>query len=260
MKHRQLTRLLVALLALIMLMCGCHTDHSPLHTTQAAVRPTQTSDTTAASTSAAPETAPTSSTEPPALGNEDYLIRWQNGGRRDYLPDEQLQMVPFSQMEYQRPDTEVLYLDFDALIESSKSSSEAETLLEDYYRLYDRYLSFYSMDTLANIRYSLNTQDSFYKTEYDFCEAETPNVEEKLELLYKSFAASPSRDQLETLYFGEGFFETYDDYEVYTNEEYLRLSKEEAALLSEYRDLTANPMVTYRGRTKALECCLSNIN
>ena len=86
------------------------------------------------------------------------------------------------------------------------------------------------------IKYSQNTTDSFYKEEYDFCENETPNLEEKLEALYKGFAASPSRDALEESYFGAGFFEKYDDYEVYTNPEYLRLSQEEAALLSEYRE------------------------
>ena len=79
-------------------------------------------------------------------------------------------MVRFSEMEYRRPDVEQLYADFDALIQEAKQSGDAASLLEDYYELYSRYISFYSMDTLANIRYSLNTADSYFKSEYDFCQ------------------------------------------------------------------------------------------
>ena len=84
-------------------------------------------------------------------------------------------------------------------------------------------------------------------------ENETPNVEEKLEALMKAFAASPARDALEESYFGTGYFEKYDDYEVYTNPEYLRLSQEEAALLSEYRELTSELLVSYDGETMTLD-------
>lgn len=194
-----------------------------------------------------------SATEEPFDPNDEALIRWQNAGEKDYLPDEPVAMVPFSQMEYVRPDVETLYADFDALIEKATDTDDAETLLEGYYDLYTRYVSFYSMDTLANIKYSQDTTESYYKDEYDFCENETPNVEEKLEALMKAFAASPARDDLEEAYFGEDFFEKYDDYEVYTNPEYLRLSQEEAALLTEYRDLTAELLVTYNGETKILD-------
>ncbi len=188
----------------------------------------------------------------PVDPEDKALIRWQNAGQRDYLPEEPVRMVPFSQMEYQRPDTEALYADFDALIRDAEQSRDAEDLLERFYGLYDRYVSFYSMDSLANIRYSLNTGDSFYKAEYDFCEAETPKLEEKYEALNKAFAASPCRKELERRYFGEGYFGHYDDYEVYTNPEYLRLSQQEAALLSEYRELSGDPQVEYGGETKSL--------
>ena len=200
-----------------------------------------------------PVTEPVTETLPPIDPDDEALIRWQNAGQKDYLPEEKLEMVPFSEMEYRRPDVEALYADFDGLIEAAKESGDAEALLEAFYGLYTRYMSFYSMDTLANVRYSLDTTDAYFKDEYDFCEAEGPNLEEKLEALNKAFAASPARKQLEKKYFGKGYFEQYDDYEVYTNPDYLRLSKEEAALLSEYRALTADIQVTYRDETKSLD-------
>ncbi|MBQ1678957.1 MAG: hypothetical protein II062_05445 [Oscillospiraceae bacterium] len=187
----------------------------------------------------------------PADPNDEALIRWQNGGQRDYLPDAPVEMVPFSGMAYVRPDTEALYGEFDKLITRAETE-DAEALLSDYYRLYSDYISFYSMDAIANIRYSLNTADGYYQAEYDFCENEKPTLEEKLEVLNKAFAASPARSELERLYFGADYFEQYDDYEVYTNPDYLRLSREEAALLSEYRELSADPRVSYQGETRSL--------
>ena len=262
-KHRM--ALAALLTALSVLLSGClnlgvltmkpsESAAVPGTETAPSATPTPPSATETGSTEAPPETA---NTEPvsmePIDPNDEALIRWQNAGQKDYLPDGALEMVRFSEMEYRRPDVEQLYADFDALIQEAKQSGDAASLLEDYYELYSRYISFYSMDTLANIRYSLNTADSYFKSEYDFCQEQTPNVEEKLEALNKALAASPARDQLEEEYFGSGYFEQYDDYEVYTNPEYLRLSQEEAALLSEYRALTADMQVSFQGETKPLD-------
>ncbi len=270
MKRRSnnLLRLLAVILAAMLLLSGCFPVIPvlplPLPTeTEPSAPPSSTGSTvpvtTEAPVSADTEVAETTGTEGPAGTTEPFdpddeaMIRWQNAGQRDYLPEEPVALVPFSEMEYVRPDMETLYEDFDALIVRAEESDDADALLEAYYELCDRYISFYSMDALAYIRYSQDTTDSYFKSEYDFCENETPTVEEKLESLNKSFAASPARNALEEAYFGEGYFEQYDDYEVYTNPEYLRLSQEEAALLSEYRELTSEIRVSYDGETKTLD-------
>lgn len=184
-------------------------------------------------------------------GLDDPMLRWQNGGARDYLPDEPIQMVRFAEMDYLRPDVDQLYADFDALTQQAAKASDTDALLEAFYAVYDEYINFYSMDTLANIHHSLDTTNTYYSEEYDYCEAKTPTVEEKLEAMYKTFAKSPVRNQLEEQYFGEGFFEKYDDYEVYTNETYLRLAQEEETVLSEYRALIAEPTIEYNGREQS---------
>ncbi|MBR4194039.1 MAG: hypothetical protein IKQ54_06890 [Oscillospiraceae bacterium] len=256
MRYKRRIRLLAALLALTMLFSGCSLISQ---TIICQILPSQES--APATTRQEPDTSGSvvrdttdsrESTAPVGPGDE-ALIRWQNAGQKDYLPEEPLSLVPFSEMEYQRPDVEALYADFDSLIALAETEQDADLLLERYYALYTRYISFYSMDTLANIRNSLDTTDPYYQEEYDFCEAETPTVEEKMEELNKAFAASPARDELEGKYFGKGYFFHYDDYEVYTNPEYLRLSQEENALLSEYRELTSDVQVTYRNVTKSLD-------
>lgn len=216
------------------------------------VSPNPTSETASIPWTEPTETAPTppETSDPTQIrpgSGDDALIRWQNGGARDYLPDEPVDLVPFSEMVYERPDTEAMFDAFDELIERGKSSENADALLDAFENVYDQYINFYSMDSLANIRHSLDTTDSYYSAEYDWCEAQTPSVEEKLELLYKAFAAGPARGALEQAYFGDGFFLKYDDYEVYTNETYLALAKQEEEVLSEYRSLTAEPTVVYNG-------------
>ena len=267
-------RLLALLLTLTLFLCGCTgvmffpqlpavteistTEYALSTETTPSEEPpvtTNAPETTVQPTDVPETTPPTEATEPPIDPNDEALIRWQNGGQKDYLPDEQVAMVPFSKMEYVRPDVETLYADFESLTARAKDSTEddAKALLNDFYDLSTRYISFYSMNSLANVLYSLDTTESYYQDEYNYCEGEKPNLEEKLEALLKAFAACPCRKKLEELYFEDGFFDKYDDYEVYTNPEYLRLSKEEAEILTEYRDLTSNIQVTYQDQTKSLD-------
>ncbi|MBO4418607.1 MAG: hypothetical protein J5789_02105 [Oscillospiraceae bacterium] len=269
-KRMRRHRLLPLLIALTLLLTGCigpgsfpvipETSTAPVTEPTKPTAPVESTTPTEQPVSTPTEiTESTELTELPIDPNDEALIRWKNGGRKDYLPDEPVEMVPFSQMEYVRPDVEALYAAFDSLADRAKSGADADSLLSDFYDLYDRYISFYSMDSLANVLYSLDTTQTYYQDEYNFCEDESSNLEEKLENLYKAFGASPSRDQLETLYFGDGYFDKYDDYEVYTNPEYLRLSHEEAALMSEYRDLTSDMKVTYGGKTLPLDEMLDSV-
>lgn len=240
---------ILALILVISLLTGLSacTMTGAVSSTETDARPTATAPTEPTVPTEPSGTVPTTHepdpvpTETEGPADDKALIRWQNGGLRDYRDDVPVDMVPFSEMEYVRPDTEAVYAAFDALIEDAETSDDADALLTDYYAVYDRYLSFYSMETLANLRHSLDTTDSYFSEEYDWCDAESPNVEEKLETLYKAFAAGPARKDLETAYFGDGFFDAYDDYEVYTNETFLAFSKQEKDILSEYRELTADP-------------------
>ena len=257
MNRRILRRLLAALLSLL-LLAGCsEVGPQPIFSqlfdhTVTAPEPTEALVGTAPHASV-PEKTEATEAPIPFDPQEEAMLRWQNAGKRDYLPDETAALVPFSQMTYERPDLDAIYTGFDLLIQLAAEGDNAETLLQSYYDIYSRYVSFYSMDSLAYVLYSLDITDPYYQDEYNYCESESPTVEEKLEALYKAFAASPARDALEVQYFGEGFFAYYDDYEVYTNPEYLRLTQEEHALLTEYRALTAELPVTYRGETKPLE-------
>ncbi len=250
--------LICLLLALCLLLTGCRW-------------PRNTKDPTKAPDTAAPtETEPEETTEnitvhvsddgrDPSISQGDAaMIRWQNKGARDYLPEAKVDLKTVSEMEYVRPDVATMYADFDSLIEDAATVTDAQALLDRCFKVFDQYTNFATMKTLANIRYSINNSDAFYRAEYDFCEAESPNVSEKMERLNKALAAGPTRERLEALYFGEGYFLKYDDYEVYTNPEYLALAKQEKELLTQYRDLVDNPTIEYDGEEQSFEELLGN--
>lgn len=143
------------------------------------------------------------------------------------------QGVPdFEDMTYTRPDMD----QYAALVQliCTKAAAEdsdidsgtpgvrayyVEDLTDSVLDLYDAYDSFYTMESLANIHYSLNLRDTVYQAEYDYCIEQESAVEQGLEDVYRALAASPLREDLESeSYFGDGFFDSYDGDSFWTQE------------------------------------------
>ena len=149
MKKRTISnviRLLALLLTTTLLLSGCFGVILPPMPRPEVETVSVVSDTSTEFPSDFPTDLPTEEPTPtetePFDPGEEAMIRWQNGGEKDYLPDEPVELVPFSEMEYVRPDVDALYADFDDLTEQAKDSADAEALLEAYYGLYTRYVSF----------------------------------------------------------------------------------------------------------------------
>lgn len=190
----------------------------------------------------------------PAVIEPDWdlvLPRQQNAGGRDYLPDGEIDMLRFEYIEYEHPDTEALFNAFDTATLAVTDGHSADEVLELFYDAYDLYYHFYSMETLANVRYYAEMSNEYYKEEYEFCEQVAPDVSEKLERFLKACAKSPMKAELETLYFGEGELDKYIDYEVYTNPEYLELSKQEASVMEEYHRTLEDPQIMFEGEMQS---------
>ena len=92
---------------------------------------------------------------------------------------------------------------------------------------------------IAHYQYCMDTNIDYYYDEYDFCDEQSPLLEEKESALFAAFAASPCRDALEQAYFGAGFFEDYDVFQA-GGEEYLRLKAQENTLLDQYYETVAS--------------------
>ena len=77
-------------------------------------------------------------------------------------------MPKFSEIVYTRPDLEALTRDFESLIRDLEA--DAISVEEGVSRLqscYDAYDNFYTMDTVAELRYYHDVTDSFYADESD---------------------------------------------------------------------------------------------
>mgnify|MGYP003292925095 CR=1 FL=1 len=146
-------------------------------------------------------------------------------------------IVKYSDMVYTHPNMEAARSSRDAAIEAAKTQDDADAVLEkvwDFYDLYDRYLTSYDM---AYIRYHGDLTDIYWKDEHDYCAEIISELDMYLEEIYCAIAASPLRTELEEEYFGEGWFESYDDGGMY-DETLLDMMAREQELVAEYYELT----------------------
>ena len=117
MKHPRFIALLLSAILLLSLFAGC------------ADNPAATETSTSASEEKAPltETDKTVPETTEAPNAPDVPVRWQNGGKMRFLPQEPLTIPNLSDMPYSRPDTESLFAAYDAL--TAKAADPAGGLL-----------------------------------------------------------------------------------------------------------------------------------
>lgn len=147
-------------------------------------------------------------------------------------------IVKFSDMEYVRPDMDVIAEKAQAAIDAGISGKLTNQILNavwDYYDVYESYMTAYD---LAYVHYQANLSDIYWEGEYEFCAENTAKLDQYLEDIYYALAKNPRRDELEEEYFGEGWFDDYDG-ESWYDDELVALLEQEQILIAEYYDLTA---------------------
>ena len=158
-------------------------------------------------------------------------------------------IVHFSDMEYARPDTNKMADSVavlkEALEAGTMSLSEIEELID---AVYDDFFAFRTMNNLANVRSCLNTLDEYYSAEYNWCSEQGAVVEDLMDDMFFSCGGSKYAKDLEKDYFWEGFAEEYaDEADSMYTDELVEMMQQEADLISEYRDLLADPVIMFDG-------------
>ena len=162
-------------------------------------------------------------------------------------------IVKYSDMVYTHPNMDAARTLRDAAIEAAGTEDDADAVLEkvwDFYDLYDRYVTSYD---LAYIRYHGNLTDIYWRDEHDYCAEIVSELDMYLEEIYCAIAASPLRAELEEEYFGEGWFESYDDGGMY-DETLLDMMAREQALVAEYYELSNAAQAEYYSDAYFNEC------
>lgn len=145
--------------------------------------------------------------------------------------------VPFSQMEYIRPDM----TEHDTILAEScrvaEEAADVDTVLDAVFAYYEVYDRVYTAYALADIHYCADLTDLYWSEEYEYCIGCTVQVDAGLEELNRTLAESSLAQALEEDYFGEGFFDSYQGQDVW-DETFVALLEQEAELENRYYDLS----------------------
>lgn len=148
-------------------------------------------------------------------------------------------VIPYTEMEYSRPDPQELE---QALAESCRvaaESDDADQVMDAVYAFYDVYDRFYTSLALADIHYSGDMRDTYWEEEYNYCSEKITLADAGLDELYDVLADAPCRETLDgDEYFGPGFLDAYEG-ESFWDDTFTAMMEREAALQSEYYELSA---------------------
>lgn len=150
--------------------------------------------------------------------------------------DPLLEPVAFSQLAYERPESEALLAELNALTQELGQLSLDEVVTR-YLDAYDGYVLFGTMAQLAYILYTLDLDNTALSEEYNWCNAELLLLSQALENCYIAMAASDLRTALEDELFGEGFFLDYDSEGFYSDDRVVELLQRDSELQSAYLEL-----------------------
>ena len=161
--------------------------------------------------------------------------------------------VMFRDMHYARPDIDKLGADIKAAesaLENASPLGEVEDLLNICLDGYDEFATMYH---LANIYNCKDLRDEYYAAEYEWISTAEADVSDMFDELYYACAGSEYGKDLEKDLFWEGFCEEYaDPDDSYYTDETVALMQRESELVSRYRELVADPTVTYKGEERSV--------
>lgn len=201
---------------------------------------------------------PEFSTYPTEHSRPNYSEEGIHHSEYQRLYEPRLEYTVFDQMPYSRPDIDAVCADFDVVTELGKEEADFDSIIAAYEKAYDGYVNFSTMSSLAYIRYTLNLNDSYYEEEQLWCEENSPVLEKVYEEAMMSLADCSLRETLEAEYFGEDFFDDYDDEGMFTKDIVVELFQKESDLQAQYMALTSDMTIELDGEEVLLDEALSS--
>lgn len=156
--------------------------------------------------------------------------------------------MKFPEMQYRRPDIDAMIALCKTAEEGIKNAPDAQTVLTIYRNLMQEQAHFYSMASLAYIRFTLNTKDEFYNTEKTFLDEQSPLLQGPAQAVDMALMNSPFRAELEEE-LGALLFKNLEISVRSFREELVPLMQEANKLESAYQELYASATVEWEGET-----------
>ena len=155
--------------------------------------------------------------------------------------------MKFSEMTYTRPDIDALLARCKELTAKAAAADSGEALVEVYYEQSRAFADYNTAANLANIHYTCDTRDAYWKAEQDFFDANGPAVSNASVEISRAFLANPHVDAL-TVAFGSTCVAGMKNAVLGMDERTVALQQEYNALVSTYQQIYGGALVELDGK------------
>ena len=155
--------------------------------------------------------------------------------------------MKFSEMTYTRPDIDALLARCKELTAKAAAADSGEALVEVYYEQSRAFADYNTAANLANIHYTCDTRDAYWKAEQDFFDANGPAVSNASVEISRAFLANPHVDAL-TEAFGSTCVAGMKNAVLGMDERTVALQQEYNALVSTYQQIYGGALVELDGK------------
>lgn len=157
----------------------------------------------------------------------------------------------FNQFEYIKPDFEKFKIEFEKLINDLEKSDNFNIFDEVLIKIIDLRKDFETMQTIASIRYSINTLDKFYEQQQNYFDEVSPHYEAILNKVFKSMLNSKFNKEIENKY-GKQILVLLKSAIKTFDEMILNDLQIENNLKTEYRKITSQARINFEGKEYTL--------
>lgn len=157
--------------------------------------------------------------------------------------------VKFSELKYERPHYEEVKSKLNSLFEELKNAESFEKQYNCIGEINKVRKHLFTMQTLSQLRYTINTEDKFYQEENDYWNEYSPLYDELNINFYKIILQSKFRKELEEKY-GKQFFTVLELMSKAFSPEVIGDLQQENKLSSEYVKLIASAKINFKGKER----------
>ena len=155
--------------------------------------------------------------------------------------------MKFSEMTYTRPDIDALLTRCKELAAKAASAPDGDALVKLYYEQSEAFAEYNTASQLANIHYTCDTRDAYWKAEQDFFDANGPAVTNASVEISRAFLANPHVDAL-TKAFGTTCVAGMKNAVLGMDDRTVELQQQFNALVSKYQQVYGGALVELDGK------------
>ena len=155
--------------------------------------------------------------------------------------------MKFNEMTYTRPDIDALLARCRELAAKAAASPDGDALVRLYYEQSEAFAEYNTAANLANIHYTCDTRDEYWKAEQDFFDANGPAVTNASVEISRAFLANPHVDAL-TEKFGTTCVAGMKNAVLSMDDRTVELQQQFNALVSRYQQIYGGALVELDGK------------